>query len=292
MKQLVFVHGRAQEHKDSVALKAEWISAWREGLAESGLTVPIPESDIRFPYYGQTLFDLVADVPLDEAAQVIVRGSEADAEARDFLRAVLTEIQAKHGISDEEVEAILETAVRERGPQNWEWVQGLLRAIDRKVPGASGASIAIATNDVYQYLRNPAITAAIEQGVAKAVAPDVPTVVVGHSLGTVVAYKLLQRGLAERWKVPLYVSLGSPLGVSAIRRALRPISHPACAVKWFNAMDQRDVVALYPLDKRSFDIDPEIENKIDVDNQTPNRHGITGYLSDKEVARRIHEALA
>ena len=29
---LVFVHGRAQEGKDAIALKAEWIAAWRKGL--------------------------------------------------------------------------------------------------------------------------------------------------------------------------------------------------------------------------------------------------------------------
>jgi hypothetical protein len=56
-------------------------------------------------------------------------------------------------------------------------------------------------------------------------------------------------------------------------------------------MDERDVVSLYPLDKLYFDIDPEVENKTNVDNQTSNRHGISGYLSDKDVARRIHEAL-
>ena len=62
----------------------------------------------------------------------------------------------------------------------------------------------------------------------------------------------------------------------------------------FNALDQRDVVALYPLDSVNFPLDPAvpaIENKRDVRNKTDNRHGITGYLDDAEVARRIHEAL-
>ena len=34
-----------------------------------------------------------------------------------------------------------------------------------------------------------------------------------------------------------------------------------------------------------------IENKTDVRNPTANRHGISGYLDDAEVARRIHDAL-
>ena len=48
MKQLVFIHGRAQEGKDALALKAEWIAAWKVGLAKNGLVMPIPEDRVRF----------------------------------------------------------------------------------------------------------------------------------------------------------------------------------------------------------------------------------------------------
>lgn len=59
-QRLVFIHGRAQEGKDSVALKAEWVAALGKGLARSGLTLPMADADIRFPYYGDTLAQLVA----------------------------------------------------------------------------------------------------------------------------------------------------------------------------------------------------------------------------------------
>lgn len=88
------------------------------------------------------------------------------------------------------------------------------------------------------------------------------------------------------------VTLGSPLAVTAIRNALRPIGHPSCAPAWFNPTDPRDVVALYPLQTQRFGVDPEIENKTDVHNETPNRHGIAGYLGDPVVAQRIHAALS
>ena len=288
--QLVFVHGRAQEHKDSIALKAEWIGAWREGLGKSGLTVPIPETSIRFPYFGQTLYDLVAQA--DQVAEVVIRGTADDAERR-FQQAVLAEVQTELKITDEEVEALLAREVVERGPLNWEWMQGILKAIDRRVPGGSAASIALSTRDVYQYLRNPGVREPIEQGVRKALSAQVPTVVVSHSLGTVVAFNLLKReGEQQGWNVPLFVTVGSPLAITAIRAALTPLEHPACVTKWFNAMDERDVVALYPLKKPHFDIDPAIENKTDVRNKTDNRHGIAGYLDDKVVAARIHQALS
>ena len=107
-----------------------------------------------------------------------------------------------------------------------------------------------------------------------------------------VAYNLLNKDpQAGEWEVPLFVTLGCPLGVNAIRKQVRPIAHPRCATAWFNAMDERDVVALYPLTKKRFDVNPAIENKKDVDNPTSNRHGISGYLGDAEVAARIHAAL-
>jgi hypothetical protein len=291
-KQLVFIHGRAQEHKDSKALKGEWIAAWGAGLQKSGLDIPIPESDIRFPYYGQTLYDLVAGLDDEQVAEVIVRGDSADAEQKEFIRSVLEEVRKVKKIDELRLREVAGNDVVERGPLNWEWLQGILKAVDRYVPVSSGASIAIATNDVYQYLRNPGVRDTLEEGVRKAMAPEMQTVVVSHSLGTVVAYNLLRReGASQHWKVPLFVTLGSPLGVTAIRNSLKPIKHPECVVKWFNAMDERDVVALYPLTKGNFDIDPEIENKTDVNNHTTNRHGIVGYLNDKTVAKRIYDAL-
>jgi hypothetical protein len=287
---LVLVHGRAQEGKDSIALKAEWIASFREGLAKSSLTLPIAEQDIRFPYYGDTLDDLVRGSA--QPADVIVRGDAAGDAEREFIRSVLEEARVAAGITEEQLRQVGGQEVVARGPLNWEWSLAIVRAIDRFVPGGSGAGIAIATNDVYQYLRNAGVRDTIEQGVRAALVPGVATVVVGHSLGAVVSYNLLRRdGAAMGWVVPLYVTLGSPLGVSAIRKSLRPIQHPQCVTRWYNALDVRDIVALYPLDANSFDVDPAIENMTSVRNETPNRHGISGYLSDKDVARRVHDAL-
>ncbi len=180
-KQLVFVHGRSQENKDADALKREWIDAFREGLAKNQLDFPIAEVDIRFPYYGDTLYDLTKDKPEEEVAEVIVRGDGADDdEQQRFVRAVLQEVKEAAHITDAQLEEITNRDVVERGPLNWEWVQGVLRAIDRYVPGGSGASIAIATNDVYQYLKNPVIQSIIDDGVRSAFTPGVETVVVGH----------------------------------------------------------------------------------------------------------------
>ena len=298
-RRLVFIHGRAQEHKDAGKLKQEWLDALAKGLDKNHLPA-IADADARIAFYGDTLFDLVAGRPTAEAAEVIVRGVVSDQDEARFLKAVLDEVLDEKGITDDMVDSVTPPTVIDRGFTNWEWVQSILGAIDRYVPGASGASIAIATHDVYRYLTDGAIRGQIEDGVAGALATDRENVVVSHSLGTVVAYHLLSReGVARGWKVALFVTLGSPLGVTAIRKAMKQLTNvqrcPSCAAAWFNAMDERDVVALRPLTTKWFQLDPTapaIENKTDVDNWTDNRHGIVGYLDDSTVAQRIHQALS
>lgn len=289
---LVFIHGRSQENKDAQALKDSWVESLRKGLRKTNLELPIVETDIKFPYYGQSLFDRVSGKPEDQVAQIIIKGPQASTEERDFMLAVLKEVAREQGVTEAEIMAVADSAVIQKGIQNWESVQRILMALDRHIPAASTASIAIATQDVYLYLFNPNVTEPIDTGVRKSIVKDIPTIVVSHSLGTVVAFKMLKEmAQGSGWKVPLFVTLGSPLAVTAIRKRLSPLKHPACVGKWFNAMDKRDVVSLYPLDSTNFSIDPEIENKTDVDNFTDNRHGIAGYLEDPVVARRIHDAL-
>lgn len=291
-RKVVFVHGRSQEHLDSVALKQAWVSSLSEGLAQIGLSLPLADQDIRFPYYGDTLFELAKGESADKVAKVIIRGDNLQDDEREFVRSVLDEMRQRAGITDAQLAEVARVEALEQGPLNWTWVRHILKTIDSHVPGGSGTGIVLATNDVYQYLKSTGVRDKIEEGVRAAFLPGEPTVVVGHSLGTVVAYNLLRREGHERgWVVPLFITLGSPLAVTAIKRSLRPIQHPACVSEWYNAMDNHDIVALYPLDSVHFGISPAIENNTTVHNQTSNRHGISGYLNDKNVARRIYAAL-
>lgn len=297
-KKLVFIHGRAQQNKESVGLKADWVEDLRGGLRDAGLSLPITDLDIRFPYYGDTLHQLSQGVAAEDAAAIVVRGTGPgnDAERR-FIKDVLDEVRTEEDISDADIEAEIGADVVNRGLLNYEWVQGLLKVLDRKTSFGSGASIALFTKDVYHYLTNPVLRAHIDTGVTDAMRSEEPTVVVSHSLGTVIAYSILRReGKALGWKVPTFITLGSPLGITRIRETLaaqQPLAKPSCVDEWSNAYDERDVVALYPLERPHFDISPNsIRNKRNVRNGTSNHHGISGYLGDAEIARWIYDALA
>ncbi len=137
---------------------------------------------------------------------------------------------------------------------------------------------------------------------AKATGAGEEVVVVAHSLGSVVVYNaLLHHADRANWTVPLLITVGSPLAISAIKEAIRNLGAPReqrvppNVREWFNAMDDRDVVALYPLDSEHFPLisdRPAIVNKVDVDNNTDNRHGISGYLGDQEVAQKLFNAVS
>lgn len=292
-RHLVFVHGRAQHGKDAVALKKEWIISLKAGLAKSGLTLPIPDDQIRFPYYGDTLDQIVNGASPDDAVEVVVRGLQLSPDEQAFFEEYLAELKKATGISDAEVEdALRGLGPLHRGPLNWEWVQAILSVLDKTVPFASGAGVALFTNDVFQYLHRNDLRTVMDKGVRSAFLPGSEAVVVSHSLGTVVAYNVLRNETPPaNLKVPLFVTLGSPLAISAVKRKLQPVSHPQTVDHWFNAMDERDVVSLYPLTSDHFAVFPPIENMTTVENFTENHHGISGYLSDMEVARRIHAAL-
>ena len=291
MRTLVLIHGRSQEGKDSAALKKEWLDALHEGLRAAGLDVEVPDDNVRFPFYGDALYDLVKDATGKPAEVIIQSAGDPQAAEKEFIASVVAETVDRVGLTDEDIRShAMDGSVVEQGVQNWPWVLAALRALEY-VPGLGSVSLALATKDVYRYLRNPGIQSFIETNVRKAFAAQGEFVLVGHSLGSVVAYDVLRRrAAAEGWSVPSFITVGSPLAVQTIADALAPIATPDGVQSWFNAYDRRDVVALHPLDTVHFPVDPAIEN-VEVENSTPNRHGIAGYLSDPVVARRIHDAL-
>ena len=284
-RRLLLVHGRDQQGQNPDALRQMWMDALKRGATALGKTIPAG-LEVAFPYYGDTLDAFTRDVPL--TSEVRTRGDfDQDAFLR-FQEQVAEEVRQRAGVSDNEIDTQYGSNPKPRGPQNWEWVQAILRAIDKHGAGFSQMTLELVTRDVYLYSTRGGVRDEINAMVARELTLE-PTVVVGHSLGSVVAYNVL-RSDPRTLQVPIYITVGSPLGIRAIRDQLRPLRPPA-AGSWYNAFDDRDVVALYPLDSGNFPIQPAIANYGRVKNETSNRHGISGYLADPDVAGQILSAL-
>ncbi len=285
---IIFVHGRAQGGKDPVKLKQEWVDALYRGMDNAHLKLPTNVT-IDFPFYGDKLDQLVQEIDVPLVDDVRYRGDGQDLDNFAVFRGeMLYEIARGARISDEEIMTYYEGSVRERGPQNWEWVHAILKALEKTPLGEK--AIDLITRDAYAYLKFPAVQSIINNMVAEYL-PNEQCVVVGHSLGSVISYNTL-RQMQGDGSVIKFVTLGSPLGMQSFKNNLEtPLKMPYCVKEWFNAMDERDVVALYPLDEIHFPISPPIRNKTSVDNRIPDRHGITGYLEDVDVAKNIFEGL-
>lgn len=286
---ILFVHGRAQEGKSEEKIESQWLEALATGLGKSDLSLP---SNIRVdaPFYGDLLEDLTTrfDLPLPE--DIVSKGEDSVDE--DFLRFqadVLNEIRQAAGITDLQIDQEYGDNTRPKGPQNWEWVQAIVRAIDKNAKGLTAATLNKFLNDTYLYMRKSFVRDSINQLVSERLTEQ-PTIIVAHSLGSVVAYDILRKTNLNV-DVPLLITLGSPLGIRFIRDELMPIERSMHVQHWVNAYDERDVVALYPLDENNFRVDPPIENINDLKNKTKNRHGIDGYLDDQNISKLIFDEL-
>lgn len=284
---LLLVHGRAQGGRDPDEIRSEWLAALEQGARAAGVALPAG-LDIRLPFYGDELDTLTAQLEMPLSSEIRTRGDGFQDEFLAFQAEVADDLRKGAGVSDAELDAAYGDNPRERGPQNWEWVQAIIRAIDGHSPDVSAAFLERFLRDVFLYVQSSGVRDAID-GIVLEQMDQTPTVVVAHSLGTVVAYHILHGRDAP--PVPLFLTLGSPLAINAIKRRLAPIGHPATVAQWINAYDDRDVVALRPLSAGNFDVTPPIRNIGDISNQTDNRHGIAGYLDKPQVVAPLSATL-
>jgi len=289
---LILIHGRAQEGYEETALKEAWTKSLNKGLENAKLTLPEAVT-IEFPYYGKLLKSLV-----DQANAKSMRDGggtrglapRANETAEiEFFESFLGEIATNAADTKTEKAELEAIQVKTRGITNWEITQKLLAYLDKK-DTLGDWTLKNFTRDVFMYLTTKSIKRQVNERVQKSFDPE-PCVVVAHSLGSIVSYLVLKNN--PQLHIKKFITVGSPLGLTSVRKYLElPLGMPESVKNgWFNAYDERDVVALNPLDQVNFNIKPAVDNKNDVKNHTKNRHGIEGYLEDAEVAKQIYEAL-
>jgi pimeloyl-ACP methyl ester carboxylesterase len=129
-----------------------------------------------------------------------------------------------------------------------------------------------------------------------------PFVVIGHSQGSMIAYAVLQKLARERTdlEVPLFVTIGSPLGIKEVQDELRRITQqaqlavPGCVGRWLNVADPLDPVAFDKWLKDDFRATNgvRVEDELEWNKDSPRHpHSGTGYLQTKPVRRAVRDAV-
>jgi hypothetical protein len=286
---ILFIHGRSQGGKNPQKLRDTWISTLKAGFEANNSTLA---DDIRidFPFYGDKLDEFTSQTALPAPDDVIQRGPGSNKEFVEFMQAALADIKTTRDFSDAEILKFAgPTDVQARDIQNWAWVRGIARFIDDYFTETSDFTIEAFLKDVYLYVNSPKVTAGINKIVTDMLT-DEPTIIIGHSLGTVVGYKVILEN-SNKLDLVKYITVGSPLGIKAISSRLGIPENPA-RLGWYNAYDTRDIVALHPLDSQYFPALPAIVNDSGVNNHTDNRHGIIGYLNNAGVVQQVAAAIA
>lgn len=289
MAQVVGVHGIWQHQRGSNELRAEWEPPLRDGLKKVGAEL---EPTLELVFYG----DLFRKPDQTLGAE---RSRELSPWERDLARAYV------QGAIDagERIPPLPDEGLETLGPG-----QDLLLLLMRskrfvkllEAPVFAKDPAGLHLSQVYRYLHEPELRDAARQRVRDAIGDDT-RVVLGHSLGSVVAYEALCSLSSERTKNLHFVTMGSPLGIpNLIFDRLRPspqelLGHtggrsPGVA-SWTNLSAPNDPVALVKELKRPlFDFDV---HDVLVDNGylRDNPHSIGAYLNTETTGHVVAQAL-
>jgi hypothetical protein len=281
MGRIVGIHGIAQEVRGPDVLRAKWAPALRDGVALSGAEPP-DEADIEIAFYGD-LFRAKGGKAVGSPQYMA-----ADVE-EGFERELLERWWAAAAASDDAVPG-LDAKTKLRTSKT---VQRALNALSqsRFFSGLTERLIIGFIKQVHVYLSDDSVRAEIQARMERVISPDT-AVVVGHSLGSVVAYEAVCAH--PGWDVAL-VTLGCPLGIhNLVFERLRPPPadgrghFPAGAATWTNIADTGDVVAL---EKRLASLFGDRVEDLLVNNGSK-AHDVSPYLTAVQTGQAIAEGLA
>jgi hypothetical protein len=242
MPKIVGIHGIAQQYKGGNELRAEWLPALKDGLIVAGhrdAADAVGDEDVRVSFFGNLFRPpgaMGAEFPPSTAADLT---SDVEVE-------LLTELYD---------EAVAQEPALGPPPGALGSVRvGVQVMAERLLRSRTFARLiserALVGNlrQVTQFLDVPQTKDNVLVRVHEEI-DDSTRILIGHSLGSVVAYEYLCR--YQPPGIEVLVTLGSPLGIpNVIFNRLSPTpgeaggEWPAAVRRWVNVADPDDVVAL------------------------------------------------
>lgn len=276
MARIVVVHGIGHQYGGAATLAESCVPALRDGLTRAG-TADFP--DVACAFYGD-LFrprERVLGGEPPHRADDVEPGFEQELLLAWWAEAARTDA----GVPPPDARTMART------PRS---VQAALNALSGSAFFTGVAERLMVSNlrQVRAYLTEPELRREITTRVAAEIGGDT-AVVVGHSLGSVVAYEALCTHPSAR--VRAFVTLGSPLGIRNLvfdRLVPEPGRWPGNVRTWTNITDTGDVVALVK------DLRPLFGERVQnvLVHNGSRAHDMTRYLTAAAVGRAVSDGLA
>jgi len=305
MAQIVLVHGIGQQGSTVEEQEAAWLPSLVKGVLASGhpnaaavgarlaaSTGQNSPSLARMAFYGD-LF-----LPTDTQGEEAQASPAAEALAETLAAALLA-----HAVASDDTRLAAEAAnALHQADLDRDGVQGMgarTRSVVAVLDGNAWLTARIfgvlqrARKDLLQvtrYLTEDDLRAAVQARVA-AVLDDDTQLVIGHSLGSVVAWEACWT-LGQ--PLPMLVTLGSPLGLDNVvypRLRPKPPKWPRLVHRWVNVAHPDDVVAVDPNLGRLF----PAPDGLTIESHTPRskheHHAADGYLGEQATGRAVADVL-
>ncbi len=300
MKRLVFIHGINNELNSRDQIETMWANALSSSEKYAGENW-LDGVEIRTAYFADLLAQETADWEKVNASGTRMSADAPDEDyADEDIAALYLEIQEALGITDDQIAAELDpedklpAATRMAAGVHKKWLKAIARTLEKVAPGGGRGLAKLFLEQAAAYLHKPQtfdkVNDTVRDQVLQGLGDGSRTVIVGHSLGSVISYVLLRQ--MRNVEMPLLVTLGSPLGIGIVKKRIGPVYvRPPSIQRWVNGADREDFVALYPvLDDRSFG-PAKVENFAELDNGHQDAHSVERYLQHSPVSGAIRLAL-
>lgn len=285
MARIVCIHGIAQEYKSRESLLAEWVPSLRGGAGNA--KGQIAETDVDMAFYG--LLFRPSGGKGGPAAEAIATPQIPNFAPGDLDEGLESELLAE--LADEatppEVLPGAKAGIVSRSTASMLQLVGATPFFGN----AAQRVVIWALKQVSAYVGNSVVRTAAKQALRDRIGADT-RVVVAHSLGTLIAYETLSE--CPELPVTKLVTLGSPLGMPALRKRIKPSATggerpwPAGLSAWTNIADSSDIVAL----KKK--LSPIYNDRIEdlLVNNGATMHDAKPYLTAPETGKAILDGLS
>jgi hypothetical protein len=294
MAPIIAVHGISQQTSGSKVIHSEWWPALCSGLELAGYQ---DETSLVCPFYGHLFRNRITSAKIEtDQFQDDIKFQGYEEDEKELLELLLKE--AQNSGADKRPRSFQDDNLSMESSDGIPWdIQNLLREL---LKFRCFANFAYDNLERFRYdLRqvvlylNDKVRNDIREIVIKNIQEDTK-VVIGHSLGSVVAYEALCH--QPRNNVVSFVSIGSPLGINVIFDKLKPSPTnkkgvwPGEVKYWTNLAEKDDVVALVKqLDSRFSDETRKVKD-LEVDNDS-DAHDARRYLTTFEVGEAVSQGL-
>jgi hypothetical protein len=295
MARILGIHGIAQQYRGGPQLTNQWWLAMRGGLEASGhreVADGLGENDVRVVFYGD-LFRPAATTHGDGPKAGGVPPYTA-AHLKSRLELDLLETWYKASMAQESAAAPGEVKKGRVDVAKHVMLKRLLES--DALAGVTERAFIGDLKQVTAFLSNQDLKERVLARTAREVTADT-NVIIGHSLGSIVAYEFLAARDAPQ-QVELLITVGSPLGMPKVFDRLTPApvngkgAWPGMLSRWVNIADKKDVVALRKELAPLFpppDGVPGIEDRL-VDNGK-DAHAIEPHLTSSAAGQALGSVL-